>query len=155
MQTRNSIYDFYRQIVASGLTLSKKKKILRSLFVGEHWSWRVVAISHGALRAYADNCFKRTTGLQRHHPKPFADTAKLMLDREIALEAEEFWDLIDRNEKVHLVTKTEHNTLDYEIFEINPELGLFANEKFIGFHYGKEEQGFLRSLWKAWNNKKN
>lgn len=154
MQTKDSIYGLYEQIFASGLPLSKKKTILRSLFVGEQWSWRVVAISHGALKAYADNDFKPTTGLQRHHFEPFANTAKFMLDREIALGAEEFWDLIDMNERVHLVTKLENITCDYEIIKINPELGLFAN-RLVGWRYGKDEQDFLRSLWKAWNGKKN
>ena len=53
------LYKLYVCIRKSGFPCRKQYNLLRSLLVGEEWSWRVVGISENALTKFAENEFKK------------------------------------------------------------------------------------------------
>lgn len=143
------LYELYVCIRKSNFPRWKQYNLLRSLLVGEEWSWRVVGISENALTMFAGNGFnKPTNGIERHHhPQPFADTAKPMLKGNVIMPKNEWCDRIIDNEEVHLVTKKEHNAKAISrIIPIDFEEGLFRNKRMVGYHYRQEEKEFLRKL---------
>ena len=138
-------YELYEKLFYSDLKLSKKKIILRSLFTGENWSWRVVGISKKTFELCKQNDFKKVSKkFERHHFIPFAETAKIMFENSLLTKVQ-WWKKIDENEKTHLICKDEHKKgSSYRFFEIKDE-NLFANKN-IGWEHGLEEQRFLRGI---------
>ena len=131
----------------STLTHNKKSIVLRSLFVGEKWSWKVSGISHDALKELEKNNFKKLPRrFERHHPIPFKKTAEQLFGHN-KFSKEEFYELIALNEEVHLITKEEHKSQKYHLYKIDMSLGLFENAD-IGWKYGKKEEEYLRNLSK-------
>ena len=142
------LYKLYVCIRKSGFPCRKQYNLLRSLLVGEEWSWRVVGISENALTKFAENEFKKPKNkIDRHHRQSFADTAKPMLEGKVIMPKNEWCDQIIENEEVYLVTKEEHNAKAFSrIIPIDFEEGLFRNNQSVGYRYGKEEKEHLRKL---------
>ena len=149
-ERKKCLYELYKILNESGLPLQKKKVILRSLFVGESWTWCVTEISKAALMQFEKDKYKKEPHMyDRHHPIPFKKTAEEMLVKP-SLSYKDWCRIIDRNEKVHLITKDEHRKWNKEkpekMFKIK-ETGLFDNGvKTVGFSYGKREIEFLIGL---------
>ncbi len=139
-----TLYSLYVHVRKSDLPEEKQYNLIRALMAGEEWSWRVEGISVKALRRFKDNDFKKTKGIHRHHVVPFRETCQQML--QTILTETEWCELAYNNEKVHLVTKEENNEERFStILPIDPELGLFKNNKKIGYTYRIGEEGqFLR-----------
>ena len=157
----NAIYDIYTKVVEGKLSMEKKRLILRALFNGEHWSWKIVGISKACFEEYKVNKFKKFIKPRkmrktkkiigkfvRYQVKSFPDTAKEMLSRKLSLE--EWWQIVDKNEKTHLITRDEYKkkVKDYFYTEIPEEGGYFLN-KTVGWEYGEKEEYFLRYISKG------
>ena len=117
------LYKLYVCIRKSDFPRWKQYNLLRSLLVGEEWSWRVVGISEDALiqvlriRKVALRLGFRFQGAlkkpknrieRHHHRQSFADAAKPMLEGKVIMPKNEWCNQIIENEEVHLVTKEEH-----------------------------------------------
>ena len=48
----NYLYDIYSNLIDSDFVIEKKRLILKSLFVGEHFSWKIIAISKLCFEEY-------------------------------------------------------------------------------------------------------
>ena len=143
------LYKLYVCIRKSGFPHRKQYNLLRSLLVGEEWSWRVVGISENALTKFAENDFKipKNKIERHHHRQSFADTARPMLEGKVIMPKNEWCDQIIENEEVCLVTKEEHDANAFSrIIPIEFEKGLFRNNQSVGYRYGKEEKEHLRQL---------
>ena len=145
----DQLYGLYLAVRKSYFSVSKQRNVIRSLLVGEEWSWRVQGISENAILVYAANDYKIVKRmLERHHIVPFSETARVMLE-EKALPKAEWWELIYSGEKTYLVTKDEHKSGKYSrILKVDPGLGMFANQA-IGWKYRKKEAEFLKKLANA------
>jgi hypothetical protein len=140
-------YNIYKQLYNSNeLEYKKKKIILRALFVGEKWSWKVIGISKKTFNIYKDNNFKKVKKkFERHHFVPFAETAKEMFQGPL-LTTNLWWKLINKNEKTHLISIDEHKKGNiYEYFEIPTKHKLFANTD-VGWDYTLKEELFLKKI---------
>ena len=140
-------YDLYKTLYKTReLEYSKKKIILRSLFVGESWSWKVVGMSKKTFEIYKENKFKKVKNkFERHHFIPFAETAKKMLEGPL-LTNELWWKLVIKNEKTHLICKDEHKKGNsYKYFKIPIKRKLFSN-KSVGWNYDAREEEFLKEI---------
>ncbi len=143
------LYKLYVCIRKSDFPRWKQYNLLRSLLVGEEWSWRVVGISEDALTKFAENKFKKPKNrIERHHHRQsFADAAKPMLEGKVIMPKNEWCNQIIENEEVHLVTKEEHKAKAISrIIPIDSEEGLFRNNQMVGFRYLQEEEEHLRKL---------
>ena len=60
-------------------------------------------------------------------------------------EINDFWKIIDENEKTHLITRGEKDKEEYSYINIPIEGGYFLN-KTVGFEYGKKEELYLKYL---------
>ena len=143
------LYKLYVCIRKSDFPWWKQYNLLRSLLVGEEWSWRVVGISENALTKFAGNGFKKPKNKidRHHHRQSFADNAKPMLEGKVIMPKSEWCDQIIENEEVHLVTKEEHKAKAISrIISIDFEEGLFRNNRMVGYSYLQEEEEYLRQL---------
>ena len=150
------LYKLYVCIRKSGFPEWKQYNLLRSLLVGEEWSWRVVGISENALALFADNEFKRPKGKieRHHHRRPFKETAEPMLKEKIIMPKKEWCKQIIDGEEVRLVTKEEHNPKKKfsRIIPIDFEKGLFRNNRTVNYRYRLKEEGkYLEKLAKGHN----
>ena len=76
-KNKKPLYEIYRVLNESDIPLFKKKAILRSLFIGESWTWVVTKISPTALKQFREHEYKKEPHTyDRHHPKPFKKTAE-------------------------------------------------------------------------------
>ena len=149
------LYKLYVCIRESDFPRWKQYNLLRSLVVGEEWSWRVVGISENALTEFAGNGFKKPKNrIERHHHwQSFADTAKPMLEGKVIMPKSEWCDQIIANEEVHLVTKEEHRAMAISrIIPIDFEEGLFRNGRTVGYCYRQAEKEYLKQLARDHDN---
>ena len=142
----SDLYEIFIKLSKSTLSKNKKKQILRSLFIGEEWSWVVTGISKKSVISFRNDNFKKLPSLyQRHHFKSFDTTANELL-AEGNLTFNRWSKIIEKGEKTHIVTKSEHDAkIAYDYFECPPEKGLFQNLS-RSFRYTENEKKFLRSI---------
>jgi hypothetical protein len=158
-------YDIYVKIYDSSFPIEKKKIILKSLFVGEYALFRITSISKLCYEEYKKNNFKKVTKFKRANKKfvrhqfiTFNETLTEILNGKVVIN--NFWKLIDKNEKTHLITKGERDKLEYLYINIPIEGGYFLN-KSISYEYGKKEELYLKYIsnqkiiWKKMKLKKN
>ena len=148
----DEFYNLYSQIFDSNFSIEKKKVVLKALFSGEYSVMRITSISKQCYEEYKKNNFKKVTKFKRVNKKfvryqfiPFNQTLNEILDRKF--EMKDFWRIIDKNEKTHLITKGEREKEEYSYINIPIEGGYFLN-KTVGFEYGKKEQLYLKYISK-------
>ena len=61
----NYLYEIYLNLFDSDFATEKKIIILKSLFVGEHFSWKINAISKLCFEEYKKNNFKKITKFKK------------------------------------------------------------------------------------------
>ena len=146
-ETHNKdLHRLYLNLYDSSLEYKKKKAILRSLLVGESWTWVVEGISVRSWEILKANGFRKIPNtFERHHFVPFADLANRLLRGE-KLNRHDWMFTVKLGEGVHIITKEEHKSkCDYEFFAIDPELRLFQNQS-VGFCFGESEKNLLESF---------
>ena len=151
----STIYDIYVKIYEGEIELEKKKIILKSLFAGESWSWKVTAISKQCYESFKKNKFEKTRKLKRsrksvsniiRHPNvSFNNTANELF--KTRLNESEWWEKIFRHEKTHLITKEELKN-DYYLYTNIPEDGGYFLNGTSGYLFGEKEKLFLKHLSK-------
>ena len=146
----NSIYEIYSILFDSDFSMEKKKIILKSLFAGEHFSWKIIGISKLCFDEYKKNNFKKIVKVKkankkfiRHSLVNFSDVLDELSKNKLS--NKDFWKKIDQNEKTHLITKGERDSKDYIYTEIPEEGGYFLN-KTVAYEYGKKEELFLKNI---------
>lgn len=150
--SKEQIYKIYKNLFQSDIQYGKKKDILRSLFVGEKWTWKVIRISKNVVLECKENEFKKPPRrFERHHPDEFefANTASFFLKDNLKT-IEEWNEFLDEHEKTYLLTKEEHSNWkniyqDIILYDVNPDSNLFPNTD-RGWHHGKAEEEFLKNL---------
>ena len=148
----DEFYNLYSKVFDSGFPIEKKKVIIKALFSGEYCLMRVTGISKLCYEEYKKNNFKKVTKFKRvnkrfirHQFVTFNQTLKEILDKKLPIK--DFWKIIDKNEKTHLITKGERDKKEYSYVNIPVEGGYFLN-KTVGFEYGKKEQLYLKYISK-------
>ena len=145
----NYLYEIYLNLFDSDFTTEKKKIILKSLFVGEHFSWKIIAISKLCFKEYKKNNFKKVTKFKKinkkilRHKINISQTAKILFSTKFP--AKDFWEIIIENEKTHLITKEERDSKEYFYIDIPIEGGYFLNQN-SNFEYSTKEEYFLKIL---------
>ena len=145
----NYLYDIYSNLIDSDFVIEKKRLILKSLFVGEHFSWKIIAISKLCFKEYKKNNFKKVTKFKKinkkilRHKINISQTAKILFAKKIP--AKDFWEIIIENEKTHLITKEERDSKEYFYIDIPIEGGYFLNQN-SSFEYSTKEEYFLKIL---------
>ena len=141
------------QIYLIVILQQKKKIILKSLFVGEHFSWKIIGISKLCFKEYKKNNFKKVTKFKkinkkfiRHKFITFFQTAEILFSKKFP--AKDFWEIIIENEKTHLITKEERDSKEYFYIDIPIEGGYFLNQN-SGFEYSIKEEYFFKILDKG------
>ena len=165
----NSTYELYSILFDSNFSIEKKKIILKSLFSGEHYSSKIIGISKLCFYECKKNNFKKVLKFKRVNKKfvrhqliNFSEGTEELLKKKLT--NKDFWNKINQNEKMHLITRNERDSKDYLYMEVPEEGGYFLN-KTVGYEYGKKEELFLkyineqkiewkRSIIKISNNKK-
>ena len=146
----DDFYNIYLKIFDSNFPVEKKKVILKSLFTGEYCLMRITSISKQCYEEYKKNNFKKVTKFKRvnkrflrHQFTSFSETLDQIVARKIPIK--EFWNIIDQNEKTHLITRGEKEKDEYFYINIPIEGGYFLN-KTSGFEYGKKEELYLKYI---------
>ena len=146
----NYLYDIYSNLIDSDFVIEKKRLILKSLFVGEHFSWKIIAISKLCFEEYKKNNFKKVTKFKKKNKKfvrhkfiTFSQTAEILCAKKIP--AKDFWKIIIENEKTYLITKDELDSKEYFYIDVPIEGGYFLNQN-SGFEYSTKEEYFLKIL---------
>ena len=145
----NYLYEIYLNLFDSDFATEKKKIILKSLFVGEHFSWKIIAISKLCFKEYKKNNFKKVTKFKKinkkilRHKINISQTAKILFSKKFS--AKDFWEIIIENEKTHLITKEERDSKEYFYIDIPIEGGYFLNQN-SSFEYSTKEEYFLKIL---------
>jgi hypothetical protein len=146
----NYLYEIYLNLFDSDFATEKKKIILKSLFVGEHFSWKIIGISKLCFKEYKKNNFKKVTKFKkinkkfiRHKFITFFQTAEILFSKKFP--AKDFWEIIIENEKTHLITKEERDSKEYFYIDIPIEGGYFLNQN-SSFEYSTKEEYFLKIL---------
>jgi hypothetical protein len=150
--SKKSIYKLYGTLHEMDLEFGKKKDILRSLFVGENWTWRIIKISERVVLECKNNNFKRPTHrFERHHADEFefSKTASAMLGGSV-MAFDEWVDYVDNHEKTYLLTKEEHHNWgkyakEAILYDVELERNLFRNMS-RGWRHQKREEEFIREL---------
>ena len=148
----DEFYKLYSQIFDSNFPIEKKKVVLKALFTGEYSLMRITSISKQCYEENKKNNFKKVTKFKRANKKfvrhqfvTFNETLREILERKF--EINDFWKIIDENEKTHLITRGEKDKEEYSYINIPIEGGYFLN-KTVGFEYGKKEELYLKYISK-------
>ena len=146
MSQINELYKIFLSIKESSLTDLKKKELIKSLLVGEEWSWVVRGISKESVNVLKNNnCEKPPYALCRHHLKPFNKTVIELLNLKETT-VDDWSKIISKGEIVHIITNEEiKKKKDYEYFEVPAGKGLFLNRN-VGFRYNDSEKDFVKLI---------
>jgi len=146
----NYLYEIYSNLIDSDFSIEKKKIILKSLFVGEHFSWKIIGVSKLCFKEYKNNNFNKITKfkkinkkLVRHKLITFSQTAEILCLKKFPIN--DFWEIIIENEKTHLITKEERDSKEYFYIDVPIEGGYFLNQN-SSFEYSTKEEIFLKIL---------
>jgi hypothetical protein len=144
------LYDIYSQLIDSDFSIEKKKLVFKSLFVGEHFSWKIIGISKLCFEEYKKNNFKKVTKFKRvnkkfvrHQFTTFSQRAEKLCTKKVL--ANDFWEIMNESEKTHLITIGERDSKEYFFIDIPLEGGYFLNQN-SGFEYSLKEEYFLKIL---------
>lgn len=144
------LYNIYSQLIDSDFSIEKKKLVFKSLFVGEHFSWKIIGISKLCFEEYKKNNFKKVTKFKRvnkkfvrHQFTTFSQRAEKLCTKKVL--ANDFWEIMNESEKTHLITIGERDSKEYFFIDIPLEGGYFLNQN-SGFEYSLKEEYFLKIL---------
>lgn len=144
------LYDIYSQLIDSDFSIEKKKLVFKSLFIGEHFSWKIIGISQLCFEEYKKNNFKKVTKFKRvnkkfvrHQFTTFSQRAEKLCTKKVL--ANDFWEIMNESEKTHLITIGERDSKEYFFIDIPLEGGYFLNQN-SGFEYSLKEEYFLKIL---------
>ena len=144
------LYDIYSQLIDSDFSIEKKKLVFKSLFVGEHFSWKIIGISKLCFEEYKKNNFKKVTKFKRvnkkfvrHQFTTFSQRAEKLCTKKVL--ANDFWEIMNESEKTHLITIGERDSKEYFFIDIPLEGGYFLNQN-SSFEYSTKEEYFLKIL---------
>ena len=150
---RDALYQIYLTIFEQRNILNNNHvSLMTSLLGRQRWSWRVTAVSKGAIEVLKSREFKNAKGLQRDHFIQNRNTTYNLMLPETGepLSSEEWWKQFWHNDATVLLTKEEHHKLPkvkLMLYKLNWEEGYFTAKKFIGFNYRKTLEGaFLKNL---------
>ena len=116
------------------------------LSIGAGAGWRPLQITHGALKSFVDNDFKRPKGLERAHQYHRRDTINKLINAQ--WEGDDWLDWYQDRDYTVLATREENR--DESSFkklakkDIPPEKSLFRGKR-VGYVYGEAEKEFLRN----------
>ena len=98
----NQLYDMYSKLIDSDFSIEKKKIVLKSLFVGEHFSWKIIGISKLCFEEYKKNNFKKVTKFKRvnkkfvrHQFTTFSQRAEKLCTKKVL--ANDFWEIMNES----------------------------------------------------------
>lgn len=146
---KRAAYEIYKAIFEQRNVLGHNRvPLMTNLFGRQRWSWRVTAISTGALQTIKDNEFRHAQALQRDHFIQKRDTTfKSMLPDDGAMfTQDELWSYFWKNDATILMTKEEHYKTpdeDIELIKLDWKDGYFACKKLVGFDFRKTIEGAL------------
>lgn len=141
---RKSIYQVYEVLFSADLAAWKKNTMLTTLMGGYMSSWKVIAVSDGALQALRDFDAGKIAHpkVERAHIYPRSTVSKLVFQRKYT--ASQFFRLFERDYTV-LTTKKEHKKVLEDTLFVHPvpaDLNLF-HCKAIGFRYEVHEKHWI------------
>jgi hypothetical protein len=61
----NYLYEIYSNLIDSDFVIEKKIIILKSLFIGEHFSWKIIAISKLYFEEYKKIILRKLLNLKK------------------------------------------------------------------------------------------
>lgn len=150
---KKELYDVYLAVFKmQHEPLQRRVLIMTNLMGGKPWSWRVVGITREALQRYADQGFKYKAGssINRSHITSRRDMYSAMLERLEPMQIDEWWAYFWEHDKTIIATGTENNSKKpmSDIYEIDPEIGLFQSNQVAGFKLSQKKEGaYLRALY--------
>lgn len=129
-------------------TIGHCTTIITALMGSQTWSWRVVGITHAALKAFTEHDYKHKSkqGITRAHLHPRIKTAALLLRPDQPLSEAEFIETLLLHDVTVLCARGENRAAvpEYIAFT-NDDATLFASKK-VSWGHTKNEQTFLRNL---------
>jgi len=152
INTKKELHNIYESVFKSSLPMTKKERILNSIFGYESWSWRVVGISKKALDVFKNNEFKYKSGVfQRdHYFQGRNETYNYIFEN--FLNIDDWWNEVWDKDRTIILTKEEHSSkktsnhvfnYEEEVFELDWTLGLFQCAKQVGFDYVQGREGYF------------
>lgn len=129
-------------------TISHCTTIITALMGSQAWSWRVVGITHAALKAFMEHDFKHKSkqGITRGHLHPRIKTAALLLAPEQPMSEADFIGTLLRHDVTVLCARGENRAAVPEYIAIaNEDASLFASRK-VSWGHTDKEKAFLRDL---------
>ena len=146
--TEEDLYHDYKLLVKMKVGPAKKARLLSDLLGEAENPWRVVGITHEALKVFKNHSFKKVSkmGINRSHIKPRNKTYSFMLENNFD-NSKEWWNYHFENDITILSTSSENlKSMNSEIIDIDPSLNLFRCRGF-GWAHGKKEILFLEKLY--------
>lgn len=146
---KRAAYEIYKAIFEQRKILGHNRvPLMTNLFGRQRWSWRVAAISTGAIQAIKENDFRHAKTLQRDHFIQKRDTTfKAMLPENGAMfRQDELWGYFWENDATIILTEEEHHKTPEEDIDLIPldwQDGYFACKKLVGFDFRKTIEGAL------------
>ena len=132
--------------------------MLTGLMGARRWSQRVIGITPGALKVFANYDFKYPLGqLQRGHMHRRASTAQLLyFDRTDPMPLTEFFDtFLKRDATVIMINSENRRKRDGafpDYIQIDPHEEVFPCSPLVGWQHRTAEVEFLRALYAAHAN---
>ena len=150
---KKELYDVYLAVFKMRHDpLQRRVLIMTNIMGGKPWSWRVVGITRKALERFAEHGFKYKAGssINRSHITSRKDMYSAMLERHAPMQIDEWWNYFWEHDKTIIATGTENNAKApmSEVYEIDPEIGLFQSQPVAGFKLTQKREGvYLRALY--------
>jgi hypothetical protein len=147
--TEEDLYHDYKLLVKMKVGNAKKARLLSDLLGEAENPWRVVGITHEALKVFKNHGFKKVSkmGINRSHKTPRKQIYSFMLENNFD-NSKEWWNYHFENDITILSTSSENlRGTNSEIIEIDQSLNLFRCRGF-GWAHGKKEILFLKKLYK-------
>jgi hypothetical protein len=145
--TEEDLYHDYKLLLKMKVGNAKKVRLLSDLLGEAENPWRVVGITHEALKVFKNHGFKKVSkmGINRSHITRRKETYSFMLKNNFD-NAKEWWNYHFENDITILSTSSENlSGKSSKIIDIDPSLNLFKCRGF-GWTHGKKEILFLEKL---------
>lgn len=147
MMTKEDFYHDFLLIRKMKVPTSKRYRMLGELLSAHEDHWQVVGITEQALKVFSEHEYKRVSrmGINRSHLVDRVKTFTTMLEGPL-MDIDEWWNFYRENDKTILATSSENMSNGFsEVYDIDPELGLFKSHGFAWKHK-EPEINFLKEL---------